>query len=271
MRPTSRTGGCGLATQLHSLSLNQGMPLASPRAEATQTYVSAAEGSHMFLRTTRTFGAAGVVALALVVAQVALAEVPVSRFTAADQAAAKAAVVRLSDFAAGAGWKGGLEKNTKPFAGEDCPGLWEPKQGDLVITGVARSDFRGAGAHLASGAQVYETARMAQLDWDRTVALPAALACMKKQAAAAQTPAFRLVSIKKIPFPRFGQRTLRTRTIVDYTPAGGKTVRMLTDDVMFGRGRTGVAFSFTAPYTIRAAAGAAELRIAQTLYSRIRV
>jgi hypothetical protein len=225
----------------------------------------------MFLRTTRTFGAAGIVALALVVAQVALAEVPVSRFTASDQAAAKAAVVRLGDFAAGAGWKGGLEKNTKPFAGEDCPGLWEPKQADLVITGVARSDFRGAGAHLASGAQVYETARMAQLDWERTVALPAALACMTKQATAAQTPAFRLVSIRKVPFPRFGQRTLRIRTIVDYTPAGGRTVRMLTDDVLFGRGRTGVAFSFTAPYTVRAAAHAAELRIAQTLHSRIRV
>ena len=112
---------------------------------------------------------------------------------------------------------------------------------------------------------------MAQLDWERTVALPAALTCMKRQAAAAQTPAFRLVSIKKIPFRRFGQRTLRTRMIVEYTPAGGKPVRFLTDDVLFGRGRTGVAFSFTAPYAIRAAADAAELRIAQTLYSRIRV
>ena len=105
----------------------------------------------MFSRSPRTV-AGVVVVLALSVVQVALAEVPVSRFTAADQAAAKAAVLTMADFDPGGGWKGGLHKNAKAFTGSDCPGLWEPKQSDLVITGVAVSEFSAPGAELATGA-----------------------------------------------------------------------------------------------------------------------
>lgn len=153
----------------------------------------------MSSRSART--AAGVVlVLALSVVQVALAEVPVSRFTAADQAAAKAAVLTMADFDPGGDWKGGLHKNAKAFTGSNCPGLYEPKQSDLVITGVAKSEFTAPGAELATGAQVYKTARMAKLDWARTLALPAALNCMRKQAVAASTPGFRLVSMKRAPF-----------------------------------------------------------------------
>jgi hypothetical protein len=222
---------------------------------------------------TRTIGIAGVLALALMVVQVALAEVPVSRFTAADQASAKAAVVRLTDFRAGAGWKGGLVKNAKAFTGSPCPGLYDPKQSDLVITGVAIADFTAAGAHLTSGAQVYKTEKMAKLDWDRTVLLPASFACQKKQAVADSSAEFRFVSMKRMPFPRVGGSgvAVRWRTIVDYTPKGAKKpVRVLIDDVAFGRRRTGIAFTLTMPYRDRAAADTAEPDIARTLDHRIR-
>jgi hypothetical protein len=225
----------------------------------------------MSSRSTRTVGVGIVVALALSVAQVALAEVPIARFTAADQAAARAAVLTIADFEPGGGWKGGLLKNAKPFTGTDCPGLFEPKQSDLVITGVAKSVFTAPGAEVTSGAQVYRTARMAKLDWDRTVALPAALTCMRRQAVAASTPGFRLVSLKRAPFPRIGERVFRIRSIVDYTPKGGKTVRLLFDHVAFGRGRTGISLSFTIPYAYRAAADATEINLARSLISRIRV
>ena len=92
--------------------------------------------------------------------------------------------MRLTDFRADAGWKGGLVKNAKAFTGSHCPGLFDPKQSDLVITGVAMAGFTAAGAHLTSGAQVYQTERMAELDWDRTVLAPAAFACQKKLALA---------------------------------------------------------------------------------------
>ena len=221
----------------------------------------------------RTLGVAAIAGLAMVVVQVALAEVPVSRFTAADQALAKAAVVRLTDFRADAGWKGGLVKNAKAFTGSPCPGLYDPKQADLVITGVAMAEFSATGAHLTSGVQIYKTAKMAQLDWERTVVLPASLACAKRQALAASTAEFRFVSMKRTPFSWIGRGrvAIRWRTVVDYTPKGvTKPVRLLIDDVAFGRGRTGIAFTLSMPYRDRAAADTAEPDIARTLDERIR-
>ena len=227
----------------------------------------------MSSRITRTIGAAGALVLALVAAQVALAEVPVVRFTAADQAAAKAVALRLTDFQTGAGWKGGLEKNAKAFTGENCPGLYDPKQSDLVITGVAKSKFSADGVQVSSGVQVYKTEAMAKLD-SRTgpVMSAASLTCARKHAVADQSQEVKFVSLKRIPFPRVGQRVARVRMIVDYTPAAGeKPVRLLFDEIALGRGRTGVSFSFAIPYALRAAADAAEVRMARTLESRIRV
>ena len=79
--------------------------------------------------------------------------------------------------------------------------------------------------------------------------------------------------MKRMPFPRIGgsRVAVRWRTIVDYTPKGAKKpVRLLIDDVGFGRGRTGIAFTLTMPYRDRADADAAEPDIARTLDSRIR-
>lgn len=229
----------------------------------------------MSFRVTRTIGAAGAVVLALVAAQAALAaraEVPVVRFTAADQAAAKAVVLKLTDFDTGAGWRGGLERNAKAFTGDTCPGLYEPKQADLVITGVAKSDFKAEGVQVSSGVQVYKTERMARLDWERSVRNPASLACLRKHAAASLSPGMRLVSLKTVSFARVGERVTRHRLIVDYTVAGSTTpVRLLFDTVALGRGRTGISFSFAIAYAHRAAADAAEVRIARILDSRIRV
>lgn len=223
----------------------------------------------MFSRSTRTVGAAGVVALALVVVQVALAESPVSRFTTADQAAAKAVVLKAGDLAAE--MKGGLEKNAKALSGGDCPGLWEPKQSDLVITGVAKSEFTGAGVRISSAVQIYETARMAQLDWERTVVHPAVVPCYRKTVVAADTPNFHVVSVKRTPFPRIGRAATRLRVIADITSKGsGEPVRFVMDEIAFGRGRTGIAMTLWAPYTDRVTADAAEVRLAKILVGRIR-
>jgi hypothetical protein len=224
----------------------------------------------MSSKKTRTVAAAAVAALALVLAQVALAESPVVRFTAADQAAARTAVLKAADL--GAGWKGGLQKNAQALSGDNCPGLWEPKQSDLVITGVAKSDLSAAGVRISSAVQVYKTTRMARLDWERTVVHPAVVPCMKRQAAAERDPSFHLVSLKSTPFPRIGnQAAFRVRMVADYKPKGvAAPVLMLVDVIAFGRGRTGVSMSFTVPYRDRAAAGAVEVRLARLVVSRIR-
>lgn len=254
----------------------QGSPERWPHADGWPTYGLRRKGvEKMSFGVIRRIGAAGTVVLALVAAQAALAaraEAPVVRFTAADQAAAKAAVLKLTDFDPGAGWKGGLEKNAKAFIGDICPGLYDPKQADLVITGVAKSGFKAEGVQVSSGVQVYKTARMARLDWDRSVRDPASIACARKHALASLSPGMRFVSLKAISFPRVGERVTRHRLVLDVTPAGAtKPVRLLFDTVALGRGRTGISFSFAIAYTHRAAADAAEVRIARILDSRIRV
>jgi hypothetical protein len=59
------------------------------------------------------------------------------RFNAADQAAARSAVVVRSDLGS-TGWTGGAKKpDLSPP--KPCPN-WDPKQSDLVLTGAAETD-----------------------------------------------------------------------------------------------------------------------------------
>jgi hypothetical protein len=224
----------------------------------------------------RTVGTVGALALVLVAAQVAhaaLAETPISRFTAADQAAAKAAVLRSADL--GAGWKGGLKKSPKVSgvtSEDECPGLWEPKQSDLVITGLAESKFTAPGAEISSTVQVYKTVRMSKLDWQRTVVHPGVIPCLRRKLAPESEPGFRFVSLTRTPFPQIaGNAAVRFRIVFEVTPdAGGDPVRVLTDGVVFGKGRTGISLSFTLPDGARAATHAAEVRLARLLAGRIK-
>jgi hypothetical protein len=218
----------------------------------------------------------GALALALVAAQAAraaLTETPIARFTAADQAAAKAAVLRAADL--GQGWKGGLKKNPKvPGVSpeEECPGLWEPKQSDLVITGLAESKFTSPGAEVSSTVQVYKTVRMWKLDWQRTIAHPGFLTCLKRQSAAEPEPGVRLVSLTRTPFPQIaGNAAFRLRIVFEITPdAGGDPVRVLMDGIAFGKGRTAISLTFTIPDGARAAIHEAEVRLARLLAGRIK-
>jgi hypothetical protein len=223
----------------------------------------------MSSRASRGAVVAAAVALGLMVVQAALAESPVVRYNAADQAAAKVAVLKAADF--GAGWKGGYRKATA-MVPEDCPGLWEPKQADLVITGVAESQFSASGVSVSTTAQVYKTARMADLDWARTVVHPAVVPCLRKQFSRDSDTEMRFVSLKLTPFPRVGQRAMRMRVIAIYTPSGGgRSMKLLLDGIAFGQGRTGVAMNVIAPYSDRAVVEAAELRLARMLVKRFRV
>jgi hypothetical protein len=120
---------------------------------------------------------AAVLAVALV--PVATASSPPNkeqvRFTKADQAAARAAVVRKADL--GSGWGGGA---TKPDTSSkmSCPG-YEPKQSDLVLTGAAQTVWGRSGVQLQSIAQVLKSPAMVARDWQRTVVDPRALGCLR--------------------------------------------------------------------------------------------
>ena len=201
----------------------------------------------------------------LVAVQAAFAETPVARFNAKDQATARAAVLKARDL--GAGWKGGFEKAAIESP-DPCPGLWEPKQADLVITGLAETKLESDTYVIFSSAQLYKTAAMLALDWKRTVVHPAAPRCLARHASGGDGST-RLISYKRISVPALAPYSARFRLIVDSTVTGGEKVRMFMDTVTFGRGRTALALAVIAPYAERADAQAAEIRLAKIMLARV--
>jgi hypothetical protein len=209
------------------------------------------------------FAAAGAAVVTLVAVQAALAEAPRSQFTAKDQTAARAVVVKASDL--GVGWTGSVKKGTVngPTA---CAG-WNPRQSDLVITGVAESEFSSQAVVVISGAQVYKTTRMAALDWQRTV-VDVPMRCLAKEFTAGGGDELKVISIKRISFPKLATYAARFRVVADYK--GDSTVRVFLDAVLVGRGRTVAMIGLVAPYAQRADADAAEVRLAKIVLSRIK-
>ncbi len=183
-------------------------------------------------------------ALLLVVVQAAYAaEKQPLKFNAADQAAAKAITLKLSDL--GAGWKGGPDK--LDYSNDTCP----TKVSDLVMTGAAKSSFSGDGVFVVSEANILRTPAMVKTDWQRTVANPAFWACGRREMATLEGG--KLVSLKKMAFPKLAQYSARYRLVYDFGKAGSPTL-VLMDIVMVGQGRTEITLTLSAPYGDRAAA-----------------
>lgn len=205
---------------------------------------------------------------ALVLAGAATAEKPVVRYSAADQALAKAVVLKRADL--GAGWKGGAKRPQIEDPAEDCPG-WNPKQADLVVTGAAKSEFEQRASALSVTTSVYllETAEMVRLDWRRTVSTAAALRCIREGLERESDRTTQFVSAKRTPFPKLGATTTRIRTIVNYV--SGKTkVPVMVDLVAIAKGRTELSLTVGAPLAARGAVERFEVELARLLLGRVR-
>jgi hypothetical protein len=190
------------------------------------------------------------------------------RFNAADQAAARAAVLRRSDLGSGADWRGGAKKPDLTKA-EPCPN-YNPKQSDLVLTGIAETQFTQGILAFDSEVEVLETPRMVQLDWRRSVLAPGVLPCLRSTTTKALPAGATVVSIKRLPFPHVAPYTAAFRLTTDvHAPSG--TVRLFVDLVLFGRGRTESSLTTSAPYSARVPVKTAEIRLAKTLAARVRV
>ena len=209
------------------------------------------------------FAAAGGAVDTPVAVQAALAEAPRTSFTPVDQAAARAAVLKTGDL--GSGWTGSVKRGT--VSGPECRG-WTPRQADLVITGAAESEHSSQGLAVFSSAQVYKSTRMIALDWQRTVVnLP--LRCLGEQFTEGGGEQLKVVSIKRLSFPKLATYSARFRIVADYSGAEG-TARVFMDAILVGRGRTAVSIGLVAPYAQRADADAAEIRLAKIVLSRIK-
>jgi hypothetical protein len=206
--------------------------------------------------------------VALALAPFAAADKEPVHFTADGQADARAAVIKRIDLGSTAAWTGGP---TKPDLDSPFPACrYKPKQSDLVVTGAAESNWKAPGLEFDSESDVLETAGMVRLDWQRTVTAPQVLPCLGAGLAKAATPTEHLVSVKRIDFPQLTEYVRAVRMVLDVAaPSGGKVPVML-DVILVGHGRTEISLTTTAPYAERAAVGAAELRLAEILISRIR-
>jgi hypothetical protein len=190
------------------------------------------------------------------------------RFNAADQAAARAAVLRRSDLGSGADWKGGAKKPDLTKT-DSCPN-YDPKQSDLVLTGIAETQFTQGTLAFDSEVQVLETPRMVQLDWRRSVLAPGVLPCLRTTTTKGLPAGATVVSIRRLAFPRVAPYTAAFRLIID-VHAPSATLRLFVDLVLFGKGRTESSLTTSGPYSARVPVKAAEIRLAKILAARVRV
>jgi hypothetical protein len=210
--------------------------------------------------------AAGVAAS---VAVASIADKEQIHLTNAGQAAARAAVLTKADLGTAPGWTGGAKKpdlSSTPA----CPGF-TPKQSDLVVNGAAETVFKQPAIQFDSEAQVLETAHMVKLDWQRTVLAPKVLPCLRTAAAKSAGASARVVSIRRIAFPRVATYTNAIRIVLDVkTSASTTPVAVFVDVVLVGRSRTEITLTTTAPLLASVAVRAAEVRLARVLVGRVR-
>ena len=208
------------------------------------------------------------VLVALLTASVASADKEKIRMTAAGRAAARAAVVTRADVGPVAGWSGGFRK--PDLSGKMPCTSFHPKQSDLVLIGAASSVWKHPGLELVSQAQVLASAKMVRLDWRRTVLAPQVMACLRSGLAKGLPASQKLVSLRRLSFPRVATYTRAYQALIDVNGAGG-TVRVVIDLVLFGRGQTEVTLSTTAPLAAAPSIKAADVRLAARLAARIRL
>jgi hypothetical protein len=191
---------------------------------------------------------------------------PQIRFNPADRAAARAAVLRRVDLGS-AGWTGGTVKPNLSST-LSCPG-YKPKQSDLVLTGAAEADFHHAGIEIRSIAQVLKTRSMVARDWKRTVVDPRAFACLRSMLLKQLTANERLVSFRKLAFPRLARYAGAYRLLIAVRTQGQR-ILVMVDVVVIGRSRTELTLTVAAPFAARAGISQAEVRLARGLLARVR-
>jgi hypothetical protein len=187
------------------------------------------------------------------------------RLTAEGQAAARAALVQKADFLGAPGWK---SKTAKPdqSAAAACNG-YRPLQSDLVAIGDAKVIWDNTGTEIESEATVLQTPAMVETDWKRFIRTPGMVSCLRRSLEKEGSKSMKLVSVNRIGFPRVAPHLIVFRNVIDYR-VNGKTVRMLSDLILFANGRTESSLIIAGLYSIRSAIRAAEIRIAKNIVAR---
>jgi hypothetical protein len=211
--------------------------------------------------------AASVVLAALALcASAAAGEDPQYKPNARDTAAARASLLRPGDL--GKGWVGGAEKAPKP-QGLECA-TFQAKQADLVVTGIADSEFRSTigGLQIQSETQVMQTPAMLRADFERTVR-PEVVRCLGASLEHSVGSGAKVVSTKRLPFPRVGSISAAYRLLLA-VPVQGQTVRLAVDIVAVGVRRTEISLVTIVPAQAQDVLLASDRRLARLLAGRAR-
>ena len=207
------------------------------------------------------------VAAGLVAAGVAWASSPTKEkiaYTAAGQAKAKAEVLRRSDLPGG--WTGGKRK---PDVSSTEPCSYKPKQNDLVLIGAAETDWRKPGFQVSSEAQVLRTAAMVGRDWQRTIAAPQVVPCLRQGFEKTLGSGATLVSFGRVAFPHLASLTQAFRAAFDVR-SGSTAVPVEIDIVALGSGHNELTLTLTGLVAARATLHRQEVHLAQRLAGRMR-
>ena len=222
-------------------------------------------------RSSRLIAAASVIAVAAsILAVAALADKEKIQLTAADQAFARATVLKKADLGTVGTWTGGA---VKPDLSSTTPcSTFHPKQSDLVLTGAAETKYQQPGIEFDNEAQVLQTPEMVKLDWQRTVLAPQLLPCLRVGLAKTiPSTTATIVSVRRIAFPRITAQTAAIRAVVDVKAGTSPVpVRLFVDVVLVGHGRTEISLTATALFANDKVTRAAEARLALILASRAR-
>jgi hypothetical protein len=202
---------------------------------------------------------------ALVFAAAAEADKIQIHLTSAGQAAAKKAV--LARFDLDSHWRGGAKK--PDLSNQLGCKSYHPKQSDLIVIGAARSVWNDSavGAFVENDVQRLKTSHMVRLDWKRTVASPKVMPCMRASITKSAGNDGKLVSLKKVAFPRVALLTTELRAVLD-ARSGSQTVRIIVDVIAFGRGHTEQTLTVSAPKITGGPSRSFELKIARKLAGR---
>ena len=175
-------------------------------------------------------------------------------------------MVQKADLGSPSDWKGGPVKadiSTMP----GCPNF-HPKHSDLVLAGAAAVSYVNAGITMRSDSEVFATAKMLQLDWQRTVRSPHFLACLRAHARKNWTGNNRFVSLRPLVIPQMTPDTTAFRLVLNVTRKGHSTLVAL-DTIALARGKTEVALSTIMPLAGAPTLFPNELVVFKTLTGRV--
>jgi hypothetical protein len=207
---------------------------------------------------------------ALVLAAAALADPldPKVKYTSADQARAKAALLRQGDL--GIGWQGGALKTPSSLKQPICPQL-RPNYSKLTITGHAEAVFDNGngGVQITSDVEVWRTEKQAKQHMDALLkpALPTCIRYSLLKTLGGNDKAV-LLKTQKQDLGKLGDSAVSYRVPVGFK-VGKQTVVVASDFLLLRKGRTEIYVNVTGPSN-DAALPALEKRIASTLLARVR-